>query len=250
MSETLAKGRVSHKLKALVSIHDVMPETRSQVTAMLATLSLPATAVTLLVVPGKDWSLDDIAWLRGLQEAGHPLAGHGWAHHCQPPATLYHKLHSALLSRQAAEHLSFDGEGILQLVKDCHGWFAAQDLLVSPLYVPPAWALGALSPADYHALPFRHVETLSGVLDTESGTLTRLPLVGFEADTPFRAGFLNLFNRFNVAHAQARHLPVRIGLHPFDLSYRLSSQISALIACVTELHDYSALGKADPAACT
>ena len=66
----------SEPLTALVSIHDVMPETRTRVTAMLARLKLPAQAVTLLVVPGKDWQADDLDWLRGLQEAGHPaMAG-------------------------------------------------------------------------------------------------------------------------------------------------------------------------------
>ena len=78
----------SDSLAALVSIHDVMPETRTQVTAMLARLRLPCEAVTLLVVPGKDWQEGDLDWLRSLQNAGHPLAGHGWSHRCQPPVTL------------------------------------------------------------------------------------------------------------------------------------------------------------------
>ncbi|WP_237440367.1 polysaccharide deacetylase family protein [Alcanivorax sp. DP30] len=239
-SRGMAQGMTG--LKALLSIHDVMPETRPQVSAMLASLSLPAQAVTLLVVPGRHWSRDDLVWLRGLQQVGHPLAGHGWIHQCQPPVTLYHKLHSALLSRQVAEHLSFSADGVIQLMNDCHGWFAEQGLSVSPLYVPPAWALGSLRPEHYHQLPFRYLETLAGVLDTQSGTLTRLPLVGFEADTVFRAWFLKLFNGYNVARAKAQQMPVRIGLHPFDLSSHLASQIPNLIARVTEFHDYAALG--------
>lgn len=228
-------------LQALVSIHDVMPETRSRVTDMLATLALPAQVVTLLVVPGRQWSRDDLAWLHGLQAAGHPLAGHGWIHQCQPPVTLYHRLHSALLSRQVAEHLSLSNEGIVRLVQDCHDWFGRHGLTVSSLYVPPAWALGRLERSRYRALPFRYVETLSGVLDTVTGQRARMPLVGFEADTGFRARFLALFNALSVARARNSSVPVRIGLHPFDLSCRLSRQIVPLLAQVNTFTTYDAL---------
>lgn len=225
-------------LQALVSIHDVMPDTRPQVTGMLERLSLPAEVVTLLVVPGKHWSSDDLDWLRRLQQAGHPLAGHGWSHRCQPPVTLYHQLHSALLSRQVAEHLSFTGEGIVQLVQRSHRWFAEQGLAVSSLYVPPAWALGKVSKAQCAELPFEQVEVLGGLLNTRNGALTRLPLVGFEADTVMRALFLAVFNRMNVNRARKQSLPLRIGLHPFDFSWRLSSQIDELLKLVDVFRRY------------
>lgn len=233
----------AQELIALVSIHDVMPETRGRVTAMLQQLALPPEVVTLLVVPGRAWSRDDLRWLKGLQQAGHPLAGHGWSHQCQPPVTLYHRLHSALLSRQAAEHLSFSCEGITHLLQRCHDWFAEHDLPVADLYVPPAWALGAITPADYPQLPFRQIETLAGVLDTHTGKTARLPLQGFEADTLFRALFLSLFNQVNESRARHRQIPVRVGLHPFDLEYRLAAQIPALMARVTEFQRYEDLLK-------
>ena len=237
-----ASGREEHgTLEALVSIHDVMPETRARVSEMLSRLGLPPQAVTLLVVPGREWTHSDLSWLRGLQQAGHPLAGHGWFHQCLPPKTLYHRVHSALLSRQVAEHLSYQGEGIVELVNRCHDWFADHDLEVSPLYVPPAWALGALSRVDYAALRFRYVETLTGILNTRTGRLTRLPLVGYEADNALRALFLTVFNGWNVARARGQHLPVRVGLHPFDLSLRLSSHIAVLLDQVDAFRDYSAL---------
>ncbi len=233
------------RLRALVSIHDVMPETRTQVSDMLARLALPADRVTLLVVPGRQWSNADLAWLRDLQTQGHPLAGHGWSHCCQPPVTLYHKLHSVLLSRQVAEHLSFAGEGIVQLVQDCHHWFAQHGLQVSSLYVPPAWALGSLDASCYARLPFRYVETLSGVLDTQTGKWARMPLVGFEADSRFRAMFLGWFNQWNLARARRQNRPVRIGLHPFDLSLRLSAQILNLIRQVDRFETYAPVSLPD-----
>lgn len=237
-------------LQALVSIHDVMPQTRPQVTDMLGQLALPPQAVTLLVVPGKAWSEEDLAWLRELQNAGHPLAGHGWSHRCQPPVTLYHKLHSALLSRQVAEHLSLSGEAIVGLVQDCHEWFAHHDLTASSLYVPPAWALGSLSRSQVARLPFACVETLSGVLDTGTGTHTRLPLVGFEADTRFRALFLGWFNALNVSRARRQRVPLRIGLHPFDLSFHLAPQIFNLLKQVETLACYDGYFERRMASCS
>ncbi|MED5431549.1 MAG: polysaccharide deacetylase family protein [Pseudomonadota bacterium] len=228
-------------LSALVSIHDVMPETREQVTAMLSRLQLAPEHVTLLVVPGRDWSRDDIAWLRDLQQAGHPLAGHGWSHRCQPPVSLYHRLHSLLLSRRVAEHLSFSAEGIVRLVQDCHDWFALHQLTPSRLYVPPAWALGALPADDYSRLPFRYVETLSGVLDTASGKTLALPLVGFEADRPWRAWFLSCFNRYCLGRAKAQARPLRIGLHPYDLDLLLARSIAPMLEQVTAFLDYDDL---------
>ena len=228
----------SEPLTALVSIHDVMPETRTRVTAMLARLSLPAKAVTLLVVPGKDWQPEDLDWLRGLQEAGHPLAGHGWSHRCQPPMTLYHRLHSALLSRDVAEHLSFSGDGIQRLVWDCYRWFIGNGLTPSPLYVPPAWALGALTRSQLAGLPFRYVETLSGVHDTQTSTFTRLPLVGFEADNAFRAWVLRFFNAINVHQSQHSGVPVRVGLHPYDFELRLANTIQPLVSSLFQAQSY------------
>ncbi|MCG8391556.1 MAG: polysaccharide deacetylase family protein [Pseudomonadales bacterium] len=230
--------RACQPLRALVSIHDVMPETRPQVEAMLEKLALPASAVTLLVVPGRDWRHDDLAWLHKLQDAGHPLAGHGWSHRCQPPVTLYHRLHSALLSRDVAEHLSFSGDGIQRLVWDCYRWFLRHGLTPSPLYVPPAWALGALSQAQLAGLPFRYVETLTGVHDTHEQHFTRLPLLGFEADTAFRAWVLRLFNAINISQSRRSGVPVRIGLHPHDFQLRLAGEIPPLIKAVTEAVTY------------
>ena len=234
----------SEPLTALVSIHDVMPETRTRVTAMLARLNLPAQAVTLLVVPGKDWQADDLDWLRALQEAGHPLAGHGWSHRCQPPMTLYHRLHSVLLSRDVAEHLSFSGDGIQRLVWDCYRWFIRNGLTPSPLYVPPAWALGALTAAQLGELPFRYVETLFGIHDVQEKTFTRLPLVGFEADTAFRAWVLGFSNAVNISRSRRARVPVRIGLHPYDFELRLGNRISPLVKSLSQALPYPQSGLA------
>ena len=124
-------------------MHDVMPETLSLVEDFLAFCSTHAIPpMTLLVVPGCDWRDEQLDRLRDLAGLGHELAAHGWLHRVGTPQSLYHRLHSTLLSRNVAEHLALDGESILALMRRSHAWFAEHDLPAPSLYVPPAWALG------------------------------------------------------------------------------------------------------------
>ncbi len=67
LSTNQARPGSDMALSGLVSIHDVMPETRDRVAELLERLAdVPPAAVTLLVVPGRDWSGDDLDWLRDL----------------------------------------------------------------------------------------------------------------------------------------------------------------------------------------
>lgn len=236
-------------LSALLSIHDVMPETRPMVSDMLYQLSrldrLPPAKITLLVVPGKDWTTDDIRWLQALAQHGYPLAGHGWSHQAPLPRTLYHLLHSLLLSRNAAEHLSRSERELKQRVYACHHWFQRHDLPIPVLYVPPAWANGKLHWASWDARPFQLLETLQGVTDLDSGIQYNLPLTGYEADTGLRALFLRRFNQQSINRAQRQSQILRIGLHPHDLRYSLGAQALQHIASVSHFFDYSALQPSD-----
>ena len=233
-------------LRAVVSIHDVMPSTRSAVTQLLQRLTqcapkLDCSQITLLVVPGKPWSNDDIGWLQSLVKSGHPLAGHGWSHQAQTPRTPYHVLHSLLLSRNAAEHLSCQPDQLVSLLMRCHRWFAQSDLPQPTLYVPPAWAAGCLSLSQWQALPFQQLETLSGVYELATGRRYTLPLTGYEADTPIRALFLKMFNQWNLQQAQNTQRPLRISLHPFDLQYALAQNAIQHLTAVDEFIAYSQL---------
>lgn len=223
---------------AMVTLHDVMPQRRHAVQELLAFLRERAPQVapghiTLLVVPGCDWSAADLAWLRHLVAQGHPLAGHGWSHRAKTPATLYHWLHSLLLSRDVAEHLSRSASSCYQRVQRCHDWFDDNDLPGPHLYVPPAWALGKLDGRHRAALPFRYFEDLGGIYDSQQRQYHRLPLVGFEADTVWRAHALKLFNSWNLFRARQSGRPLRIALHPDDSSYLLAKDIGRYLGLAT-----------------
>ena len=216
---------------ALFSIHDVMPETLSSVAELLDAfrrqcLPLPA----LLVVPGRAWRDEDLAWLRAWAADGAELVAHGWHHETQP-RRLYHRLHAAVLSRNVAEHLALDAEGVCELMRRAHRWFETHGLAAPQTYIPPAWAL-ALPPERLTALPFRCVETLGGVFLVSNASVTRqrLPLLGFEADTRLRAAVLRAWNRWQLRVARSTGHPLRIALHPRDHHLLLHEELMATLA--------------------
>lgn len=206
-----------------------MPDTMELVESIVLRLkSVPAEKITLLVVPGLEWQPDQLEQLRQWQAMGIQLAGHGWVHQCGPIRTLYHRIHSLFISRNVAEHLSLSGEGVEALIQRCHRWFEERDLSVSELYVPPAWALGKWHQNSWEKVPFQTIETLQGLL-LSTGQLKKLPLLGFEADTRFRALFLQMFNHMSLNSAAKRNLPVRVSIHPHDFNLHLSPLLQQIV---------------------
>lgn len=216
-------------MRFLVSIHDVMPETLSDVERIIAELAKAGwPPATLLVVPGRDWKPETIGWLRRHSERGHPLAGHGWCHSVPRLRSARHWLHSVLISRRAAEHYSLDALGVETLVRRCRGWFDRQRLPVPELYVPPAWAAGPARPREIARAGFRYVETLGGIYDHREGRQISLPVIGYEADTAFRAFCLRRLNAINLRRARGVGA-VRLAIHPKDLDLRLADDLRAII---------------------
>ncbi|MGB0416351.1 MAG: polysaccharide deacetylase family protein [Coraliomargarita sp.] len=216
-------------MKALVSIHDLMPETMDRVEAILEWLStLKIPPVTLLIVPGKDWSPEQIRRLKELEAKGHELAAHGWHHHTKPRKP-YHRLHAALISRDVAEHLDLDSSGVLELLKRSGQWFVENGFPHPEFYVPPAWAIGPISKQHLAQAPYRMIETTSGLRYPKSGALEKLPLTGFEADTLLREQFLRYWNDSQYRKATRSGKPLRISIHPDDLKLRVADQMEQLL---------------------
>lgn len=208
-------------LSAVLSLHDVMPETLGRMEEILKFLSdhgIPP--ITLLIVPGREWRPCQVATLRRLADRGYTLAAHGWVHETRPSRP-YHRLHSMLLSRNVAEHLAFDEEGIYALMQRSLGWFTENSLPAPELYVPPAWAIGRISRNRLRELPLRYVEVLRGVVTLRENRLHPLPVVGFEADTAWRSLAVRGWNWTALQRARMTGKPVRISLHPQDFHLRL-----------------------------
>lgn len=220
-------------IRPLLSVHDVMPETLAPVADILARLRrhrLPP--ATLLVVPGCRWHADELVQLRRWQLQGHELAAHGWRHRARNIRGLHHRLHAALISRDAAEHLALSADEIAELMRRAHDWFARNGLDAPELYVPPAWALGALPRTALRDLPYARVETTAGFIDAASGRLDPVPLVGFEADTKARAAALSAWNRGQLLLARSSGRPLRVGIHPQDFQLRLADALERLLSAL------------------
>lgn len=243
MSSTEASRRERHRwVRALVSVHDVMPETLPQVNRILALLAAEqVSAVTLLVVPGANWTACDLDTLRDYEARGYELAGHGWRHRVERFGGLGHRLHGQFISRNVAEHLALDSAGILDLMRRCHDWFAQHNLRAPSLYVPPAWAMGDIERSALAELPFLRYELFSGILSAQTGRLHPMPLLGYEADTALRAPLLRLWNRLN-RHRARNNGWLRIGIHPRDLDLRLAEDLRRDLRQFRLHADYAAVG--------
>jgi len=228
--------------RALVSIHDVTPRTLDSVTDTLGlTERLGIRTVTLLVVAGAGWSQAEIDTLKGFAAKGYRLAGHGWTHTCAGKKTLWHKVHGAVLSRNDAEHMSRTVEEAGSIITRCFDWFDDAGLYPPSLYVPPAWALGAVHRGMLLRFPFRIYELLTGVFEPSTGRFYRLPLVGYEADTRIRRVALRRSNGVNRALARSLGRPLRIAIHPSDFSLPLGSDLLDLLSSGGEFVSYDEL---------
>lgn len=235
--------------KALISVHDLMPETLPAVQRTLKRLEHHQRApITLLVVPGRDWDRPALATLRSLERDGYQLAGHGWRHRAEAFGGLYHRLHGLFLSRRVAEHLALDEAGIIALIQRCHAWFGDHGLEPPTLYVPPAWAMGQISLARLReTCPFSLYERFDGVINAAAERVQPLPLLGYEADHALRAPILRLWNRWNWRRARHQGLPIRIGIHPRDIELALAHDLKRDLARALEPIAYDSLSSASAA---
>lgn len=229
-------------MRALVSLHDLMPETMplcESILRRLEEMGLPP--VPLLVVPGKNWTASGVNRLKELELQGHELVAHGWRHQTTPRG-LYHRLHAMLISRDVAEHLALSRTEILDLLRRSQSWFTEHGLAKPQTYVPPAWALGSIAGSDLANVPFTRIEVTSGILfPQQESRLEKLPLTGYEADTAFRARVLQSWNQWQIKRARHHQRVVRISLHPYDFELRIADQIEQHINACNEFLKYSQL---------
>ena len=231
-------------MKAIISIHDCMPETMDKIQSILKWLkerNIPP--VTLLVVPGKNWTENHLSLLQEYVQEGHTLAAHGWHHHTQPKKIL-HRIHSLILSKEVAEHLDLNQQGIFKLLNKSYQWFIQKKLPPPTLYVPPAWALGAINKKTLSKTLYKQIEVTRGLIHLNSNKkaqLQILPLTGYEADSPFRVRFLSKWNQLQQNQAQIKSLPLRISIHPNDLDLPIAWQLNQQIKSVQTFLNYSDL---------
>ena len=222
----------------ILSVHDVMPDTLDSVTTILQRLKpFRISDIYLLVVPGLEWTQQDISRLKQLQAKGYQLAGHGKQHHVQHIHGFYHKLHSRVISNQVAEHLALNEKGIIRLIQDCYAWFPENRLQPAKLYVPPAWAMGNISRKALNQLPFRWYEFIHGIYNNETQNFHYLPLAGYEAQNRLDQVLISLWNKINQRLSSERH-PLRFSIHPNDFNLCLQGELNRAIS-ISDTRTYS-----------
>lgn len=227
---------------AIVSIHDVQPDVLDEVENIVQLLkSNSVSSITLLVIPGKNWSDHQIEILKQWGSSGLTLAGHGWAHYSGRPRNWKHLFHSVLLSKDQAEHLAKSRDEIITIIQNCYNWFQMHNLKQVKLYVPPAWGIGPVKNSDLDNQDFRYFEYLTGIYDSQERVFKRIPVVGFEADNRFRKNNLQFINSINIYRAIENRVPLRIAIHPNDFSLGLSDKILPTLNKFNSFIDYEQL---------
>ena len=84
--------------------------------------------------------------------------------------------------------------------------------------------MGRISKSLLKQLPFRYYEYFSGIYDSQSDCIERMPLVGYEADAWFRAPVVSLWNQINFVGAH-RQRCLRFGIHPNDFELQLQKNL-------------------------
>ena len=178
--------------------------------------------ICILVIPGLEWKKGQIKKLRIWQYDGIEIAAHGWNHKAGPTKSLYHRIHSTIMSADCAEHLSKDSKKIFDMMKNSYDWFKQNGLQIPRLYVPPAWALGKIKIDDLSRLNFTHYECTTGVICNKKYRF--VPLLGFEERTLLKALIRRFFNSLNYLMALFTGI-IRIAIHPDDFNLYLKKDV-------------------------
>ena len=228
-------------MKSYVSIHDVAPHNLGDIENIIQILKnqFYINKICILVIPGLNWNEPQIKQLQAWQNDGIEIAAHGWSHQAESPKSFYHKIHSAIMSDNCAEHLSKDRKTIFDIMKNSYNWFIVNGLQNPRLYVPPAWALGKITKEDLSQLEFTHYECTTGIIYNQKYYF--LPLLGFEEKTFSKAVLRRFFNSFNYIMACFTGL-IRIAIHPEDFNLYLKKDIVKYLSRSSEtilLHELS-----------
>ena len=224
-----------------ISIHDVRPNNLHKIIKIINLLfdKYNIQKITLLVIPGLNWNNKQIKILKTLQEKkGIELAAHGWYHKSNSIKTIYHYIHSKLISADSAEHLSRSKPSIIKLLNDSHLWFINQGLNSPTLYVPPAGALGDIDEEDLSALPFNEFEMISGIFINNKFIF--ITLIGFKTKTYFKFIIVKVLNFINYLSYNFFGL-IRIAIHPDDFNLLLKHDIDKYLRKITANFSFSEL---------
>ena len=216
-------------MKSYISIHDVTPKNLENIEKIIFLLNnkFNINKICILVIPGLHWDQNQINKLKVWQNQGIEIAAHGWQHVSQSNKSIYHKIHSLIISKNCAEHLSKDASDIINLIHKSYDWFISNGFKKPLLYVPPAWALGNITKKDLSELKFSYFECTTGLIFNQKYIF--IPLIGFEEKNFIMALIRKFFNGLNYFMAYFTGI-IRIAIHPDDFNLYLKKDISKYLS--------------------
>lgn len=231
-------------LKVHVSIHDVSPACPEQVEIAIQCCTQFGAQPSLLVIPNYHgrYALQDhpefCVRLRELRARGHEIHLHGLQHQSRPwrvappqfgrPDRLAWLYAQRIVSGGEAEFSDFGRREASQALDEGMRILRATGL--EPLgFVPPAWSMPSWLLGVLAARGFRYTEDHLRVYDPMSGTQRTTALINWATRSRLRRWSTVVFGRL-IADLSQR-VPVRIAIHPQDLSHpALRSEITRLLA--------------------
>jgi predicted deacetylase len=211
----------------VISLHDVAPATLEQSRAWLGHVEARGLRATLLVVPGpwRDERLDGdpafAEWLHAARRDGHELSLHGWEHRgvtvprsvaLSPTLTAGRRLYGRIAARGCGEFHELGRVEAKQRLR--MGRAALAGLGIETVgFTPPGWLISRGS-----------------VHDLQRETTLRIPAVSHRPGSAIAAPAAKVTQGF-VAHRVRTGRPVRIALHPDDLTH------PALVAATERMLD-------------
>jgi hypothetical protein len=228
----------------VISLHDVAPATLEQSRAWLDQVEARGLRATLLVVPGpwRDERLDGdpafAEWLHAARRGGHELSLHGWEHRgvtmprsvaLSPTLTASRRLYGRIAARGCGEFHELGRVEAKQRLR--MGRAALAGIGIETVgFTPPGWLISRDAITALRQLGFRYTTTQWSVHDLQRETTLRIPAVSHRPGSAIAAPAAKVTQGF-VAHRVRTGRPVRIALHPDDLTH------PALVAATERMLD-------------
>jgi len=216
-------------MKSLViSIHDVSPETRDQVTRILAGLAGAGVGrVSLLVVPDHHHRANITSdpafgsWLRDLVAAGHEAVLHGYFHQRERHAheSTRTRFFTRIYTADEGEFFDITYAGACELLARGRDELAGVAGVQPEGFIAPAWLLSPEGESAARDLGFAYTTRLKSVSALASGTVHFSQSLCWSVRSSLRRVISLGWNHFLFQRVGPNPL-IRISIHPPDIDHR------------------------------
>ena len=212
----------------LVSVHDVSPLTLEScriAVALLDEAGVPASALTLLVIPFHDHAISidqhapTLRFVHELADRGASLVAHGYSHRMtRAPTHPLRWVAARWFARSQGELAGTDTDethGFLDRADEIFRRAGLRERITG--FVPPAWMLSRAAASALASRAYAFHETFRGI--EAGGQVTARRLIGWGSLTGLEAIATSLWARVQLARTA---VDTRLAVHPGDVARPLT----------------------------